>query len=166
MSNAINRPASTPRLAYSEIAPEYFKQLYEFSGALHASSLGASLMHLVELRVSQLNGCAYCVDMHARELLAGGESLQRLNSVVTWREVDFFDDRERAALNWAEAATRLSSAHPTPADFDALRPHFIDREIVELTYVVGIINTWNRLSVAFAVPVAKRALAVKVTQPA
>lgn len=162
MSHAItDQPSATPLLVYYEVAPDHYQRLYEFSGALKASSLGKRLLHLVDLRVSQINGCAFCVDMHGRELLADGDSLQRLNSVVTWREVDFFDARERAALNWAEQVTRQAMAHPTPSDFDALRPHFSDREIVDLTFAIGVINTWNRLAVAFAVPVARRELRMK-----
>ena len=108
------------------------------------------------LRVSQINGCAFCVDMHTRELLSRGEDLQRINSIVTWPEVDFYDGRERAALNWAERCTRLSQAHPEQQDFEALRPHFSEREMVELTYAIGSINVWNRLCAGFAAPVARK----------
>lgn len=156
MAQTTHTPAAAPRLRYTEIAPEHYKRLYEFSLALKASGLAPRLLHLVDLRVSQINGCAFCVDMHGREMLAAGDSLQRLNSVVTWREVDFFDARERAALHWAEQVTRQAIAHPEAADFEALRPHFSDREIVDLTFAIGLINVWNRLAVGFAVPVARR----------
>lgn len=153
--------AATPRLPYTEIAPDLYQQLYALSLAVRQSGLAPRLLHLVDLRVSQINGCAYCVDMHGRELLAAGDSLQRLNSLVTWRDVDLFDARERAALNWAEQVTRQAIAHPAQADFDALRPHFSDAEIVSLTFAIGVINTWNRLAVGFAVPVARRELRAK-----
>ena len=94
--------------------------------------------------------------MHTRELLSRGEDLQRINSIVTWPEVDFYDGRERAALNWAERCTRLSQAHPEQQDFEALRPHFSEREMVELTYAIGSINVWNRLCAGFAAPVARK----------
>jgi len=161
MSHATDMPAATPRLKYTEVAPDHYKRLLELAMALKESSLGKPLLHLVDLRVSQINGCAFCVDMHARELLAAGDTLQRLNSVVTWREVDFFDARERAALNWAEQLTRVANAHPAAADFEALRAQFSEREIVDLTMAIGVINTWNRLSVGFAVPVARREMRVK-----
>ncbi|MBN9411836.1 MAG: carboxymuconolactone decarboxylase family protein [Burkholderiales bacterium] len=154
-------PAATPRLPYTEIAPDLYQQLYALSLAVKQSGLAPRLLHLVDLRVSQINGCAYCVDMHGRELLAAGDSLQRLNSLVTWREVELFDARERAALHWAEQVTRQAIAHPAQDDFDALRPHFTDAEIVSLTFAIGVINTWNRLAVGFAVPVARRELRVK-----
>ena len=98
--------------------------------------------------------------MHVRELLSRGEDLQRINSVVVWREVDFFEMRERAALNWAERCTQLSQAHPGPQDFEALRPYFSEREIVELSYAIGCINVWNRLCVGFAAPVGKKPITV------
>ena len=158
MSRITDLPSSAPRLAYTEIGADLYKSLYTLSLAIKQSTLGKPLLHLVDLRVSQINGCAFCVDMHAREMLAAGDTLQRMNSVVTWREVDFFDARERAALNWAEKVTRQAIEHPSAEDFDALRPHFSDREIVDLTFAIGIINTWNRLAVGFAVPVARRAI--------
>ena len=130
--------------------------LFALGKSIRAGSLEPALRELVDMRVSQINGCAFCVDMHVRELLSRGEDLQRINSVVTWREVDFFDMRERAALNWAERCTRLSQAHPGQQDFDVLRPHFSEREIVELSYAIGCINVWNRLCVGFAAPVEKK----------
>jgi AhpD family alkylhydroperoxidase len=104
--------APTPRLNFQAVAPELYKAQAGINALLHESSLGIQLLELVFLRVSQINGCAFCVDMHTRELLSRGEDLQRINSIVTWPEVTFYDDRERAALNWAERCTRLSQAHP------------------------------------------------------
>lgn len=153
-ANPIAIPSA--RFDFRTLAPE----LYQAQGAINAllarTSLGVQLLELVYLRVSQINGCAFCVDMHVRELLSRGEDLQRINSVVTWREVDFFEPRERAALNWAERCTRLSLAHPGQQDFDALRPYFSEREIVELGYAIGCINVWNRLCVGFAAPVQRK----------
>ncbi len=146
----------TPRLDFRALAPELYKAQAGLNAQIARSSLGVQLLELVYLRVSQINGCAFCVDMHVRELLSRGEDLQRINSVVVWREVDWFEMRERAALNWAERCTQLSQAHPGQQDFEALRPYFSEREIVELSYAIGCINVWNRLCVGFAAPVEKK----------
>ena len=127
--------APTPRLNFQAVAPELYKAQAGINALLNQSSLGIQLLELVFLRVSQINGCAFCVDMHTRELLSRGEDLQRINSIVTWPEVDFYDGRERAALNWAERCTRLSQAHPEQQDFEALRPHFSERETVSYTHL-------------------------------
>ena len=145
-----------PRQNIFQTVPEGTKAMIAVEQAIAKSSLDHSLAELVRLRVSQINGCAFCVDMHTRELLSRGEDLQRINSIVTWPEVDFYDGRERAALNWAERCTRLSQAHPEQQDFEALRPHFSEREMVELTYAIGSINVWNRLCAGFAAPVARK----------
>lgn len=144
------------RLDYAQAAPEGYKAFGAVHAYLRQCGLPEALVNLVYLRVSQINGCAFCVDMHTRELLSRGEDLQRINSIVTWPEVDFYDGRERAALNWAERCTRLSQAHPEQQDFEALRPHFSEREMVELTYAIGSINVWNRLCAGFAAPVARK----------
>ena len=150
----------SPRLPWTEIAPKAYQAMAAVGATTAGSSLGTVLIELVKTRVSQLNGCAFCVDMHVRELLSRGEDLQRINSVVVWREVDWFEMRERAALNWAERCTQLSQAHPGQQDFEALRPYFSEREIVELSYAIGCINVWNRLCVGFAAPVEKKAITV------
>jgi AhpD family alkylhydroperoxidase len=142
------------------LAGEAYQSLAAVSAQLKASSLGKALIALVDLRVSQINGCAFCVDMHARELLAAEEpDLQRLNSLVTWRESTFYTARERAALAWAESLTLLSETHAPAADFEALREHFSDAEIAQLTLAVGVINAWNRFAAGLRLPVARRALA-------
>lgn len=146
----------TQRLNYFETSAELTKKYLEFSTAVKKTAMAREFGHLVDIRASQINGCAFCVDMHTRELLSRGEDLQRINSIVTWPEVDFYDGRERAALNWAERCTRLSQAHPEQQDFEALRPHFSEREMVELTYAIGSINVWNRLCAGFAAPVARK----------
>ena len=148
------------RLDYFALSPKASGKYAEFSMLLTRSPFLAPLAHLVMLRASQINGCAFCVDMHVRELLSRGEDLQRINSVVVWREVDFFEMRERAALNWAERCTQLSQAHPGQQDFEALRSYFSEREIVELSYAIGCINVWNRLCVGFAAPVEKKPITV------
>lgn len=148
-----------PRLPHTTLAPDAFKAMLSVSNVLHQSSLGPQLQALLHVRVSQLNSCAYCLDMHARELLAHGEDLQRLVSLPAWREVPFYTERERAALQWAESLTQLHEGHAPQAHFDALRPHFSDKEIAELTFSIAQINAWNRLGVAMRLPVARKALA-------
>lgn len=151
---------SAHRLSFSTLAPEAYRALAGVNGALEQSSLGKQLIELVHLRVSQINGCAFCVDMHARELLRHDEQLQRINSLVTWRETDFFSERERTALAWAEALTGINRRHPPDELLDALKQHFSDKEIVELGYSVAAINAWNRLAIGFHAPVKKAPLTV------
>jgi AhpD family alkylhydroperoxidase len=156
----------TPRLPHTQLAPEAFRAMLATSEVLHRSSLGKKLLALLDVRVSQLNGCAYCLDMHARELLATGEELQRLTSLPTWHETSLYTERERAALQWAEDLTLLSDSHAPQEHFDALRPHFSDQEIAELTFSIAQINAWNRLGVAMRLPVARRTVAVKAAAAA
>ncbi|HYF19870.1 MAG TPA: carboxymuconolactone decarboxylase family protein [Ramlibacter sp.] len=150
----------TPRLPHHQLAPEAFRAMVAVSEVLHASSLGRQLLALLETRVSQLNGCAYCLDMHTREWLATGEELQRIAALTAWHEVPFYTERERAALQWAESLTLLSQSHAPQEHFDALRPHFSDQEIAQLTFCIAQINAWNRLGVAMRVPVGRKAMAV------
>ena len=152
--------STTARLPYPELIPEAVRALAGVNTALANSTLGKKLLDLVFLRVSQVNGCAYCVDLHARDLLAQGEDLQRLNSLVTWREVSLFSERERAALHWAESLTRLTETHAPDEDYAPLAAHFSDRETAELTMAVALMNAWNRLSVGMRTPV--RAAPLKV----
>lgn len=148
------RFAHPPRLA-----PEAYQALAAVSAQLKNSTLGKSLIALVDLRVSQMNGCAFCVDMHARELLAAETpDLQRLNSLVTWREAPFYTPRERAALAWAESLTLVAQTHAPQEDFAPLHEHFSEREIAELTLVIGVINAWNRFAVGLRSPVARKPL--------
>ena len=142
------------------LAPEAYQALAAASAQLKASSLGKALIALVDLRVSQINGCAFCVDMHARELLAAETpDLQRLNSVATWREAPFYTPRERAALAWAESLTLIAQTHAPQEDFEPLHEHFTEREIAELTLAIGVINAWNRFAAGLRLPVARKPLA-------
>jgi len=151
-----NTNTSAPRLAWHQLAPQAYKAMGGVAAVLSDSTLGRKLIDLVQLRVSQINGCAYCVDKHARDLLALGEDFQRLNSLQTWHEVGLFDARERAALRWAESLTHVASTHAPDADFAQLRAHFDEREIVELSLVVSMMNAWNRVGVGMRMPVAHR----------
>ena len=149
----------TARLPHFRLAPAPLNQLVALSNTLREGSLGPALVALVDVRASQLNGCGYCLDMHARQFLAVDPDLQRLNSVAAWREASCYSERERAALQWVESLTLLAATQAPQQDFDALRDHFNDAEIVELTLVAAVINAWNRISVGMRVPVARKPLA-------
>ena len=137
------------RESYWKLAPEAYRTLMQLTKLMHESSIEAKLVHLVYLRVSQLNGCAFCVDRHTYEALADGEDMQRLHTLVVWRETAFFTPRERAALAWAEAMTTLPAAPPSDALHAATRQAFSEQEFVDLTFVVATINALNRIGVGF-----------------
>jgi len=118
-----------------------------------ASQIEAPLFELVKIRASQLNGCAYCIDMHTKDARRAGETEQRIYALNAWRETPFFTDRERAALEWTEALTRLTESDVSDALFERVHKHFDDAELVALTFAVVVINGWNRLSISFCPPV-------------
>ena len=136
------------RLEHVGIAPEPLKLLLAMEGYLRRSGLEARLMHLVKLRASQINGCAYCIDMHWKDLRALDETEQRLYSLAVWRECPWYTERERAALAWAEAVTFVATGQVPDAVHAEVRPHFSDTELADLTLAVATINAWNRLSIA------------------
>ena len=151
---------NAPRLPWTDIAPKAFQAMAAVGATTAASSLGPILMELVKTRVSQLNGCAFCVDMHVRDLRKHGERWQRINSLCTWREAGLYSPRERAALNWAESLTRLVEHHGgRDADFEQLQGQFSDQEIVELCWVVAQISAWNRMCVGLNAPVFEKEIA-------
>ena len=143
----------TPRLDYSQLAPKAFQGLLALSGALNRKLLGARLVDLVLLRVSQINGCGYCVDMHWRDLLKLEVDPRHLNAVAAWREAPFFSERERAALRWAEVVNAIPHRDPDDDEFRRLQSHFRDDEIAELGFVLVTIRAWNTLNVSFRNPV-------------
>ena len=116
----------------------------------HMVSIDAELRAIIELRVSQINGCVYCVDLHATQARAAGETQQRLDCLVVWQECLFFNQAERAALAWAEAITLLSESGAPQPLYDQLKMHFSDQQIVDLTLIIAQMNAWNRLAVSFA----------------
>lgn len=143
----------TQRLDYQQQAPELFKKFVEFSLSTKKSGIEPAIADLVNLRASQLNGCAFCLDMHVKEATIRGERPLRLHHVASWRESTLFAPRERAALAWTEALTQLSPLGVPDEVYDRVRTQFSEQEIVELTYAVMTINAWNRINVAFrAVP--------------
>jgi AhpD family alkylhydroperoxidase len=119
---------------------------------VESSGLEHSLLELVKIRASQINGCAYCIDMHTKDARLRGETEQRIYALNAWREAPFFSERERAALDWAESVTRVSETHIPDEAFERVRQQFSESEIVALTLALVAINGWNRLSIAFRVP--------------
>jgi AhpD family alkylhydroperoxidase len=136
------------RLNYGRVAPGVYDAMDNLDQYLATCGLEASLLHLVKLRASQINGCAYCLDMHWKDLRAIGESEQRLYSLDAWRECPYYSDRERAALAWAEVVTLVNDGHVDEAVYADVRSHFSERELSDLTLAVATINAWNRLSIA------------------
>ena len=122
------------------------------SAASEASGLEPSLRELVKIRASQINGCAYCIDMHTKDARLAGETEQRIYALNAWRETPFFSDRERAALEWTEAVTRVGDTHVPDEVFEIARRHFSESELVALTFALVVINGWNRLAVSFRAP--------------
>jgi AhpD family alkylhydroperoxidase len=137
------------RLDFYKANPAAVKSLLGVEERVGKSALEKSLTELVRLRASQINGCAYCVDMHTTDARKGGETERRLATVVVWRETPFFTERERAALEWTEALTLVSHEHVPDAVWQVVRPHFNDEELVDLTLLISAINAWNRFAIAF-----------------
>ncbi|WP_206956418.1 carboxymuconolactone decarboxylase family protein [Trinickia acidisoli] len=142
----------TARIDYRQLAPTAFRNLYQLSTGLRRDLLGHRLVDLVLLRVSQINGCAYCIDMHWRDLIKLGADPRHLNAVTGWREAPFFDERERAALEWSELVTGVPYTDPSDEAFVRLREQFTDEEIAELGFVIATITAWNVLNVSFRNP--------------
>jgi AhpD family alkylhydroperoxidase len=142
-----------PRFDYSKIAPETYRAMLGLEKTINDSGLDAILLDLLRLRVSQINGCAYCIDMHAKDLRARGESEQRIYLLNAWRESPFYSQRERSALDWAEALTEVSQKPVSDELYEQARQYFSEAELANLTLAVVSINGWNRLNIAFkAVP--------------
>lgn len=139
------------RLNYQQKGQNALKTLFNIGAYLKKSSLEQKLLELVFFRVSQINGCAYCLDMHSKDARAHGETEQRLYSLDAWRETPFFSDRERAALAWAEAVT---ACQVPDTIYTRVKEHFSEEELVDLTLAVTTINTWNRFNIAFTMPEA------------
>jgi AhpD family alkylhydroperoxidase len=137
-----------PRFNYAKAAPGVYDAMDALDQYLGRSVVEQSLLHLVRLRASQLNGCAYCVDMHWKDLRALGDTEQRLYSLDAWRECPYYTDRERAALAWTEAVTHIADGHAPDAAYDEVRRQLGERELSELTLAIAAINAWNRLSIA------------------
>src|SRR4051812_47502945 len=141
-----------PRLAYEKLSAEPSKAMFALGAHIARCGLEKGLIELIKIRASQINGCAYCIDMHTKEARAEGETEQRIYALNAWRETPFFTDRERAALAWTEAVTLISHGVHDEV-FEPLMAHFTEKEIVDLTWAVAAINAWNRMAISFrAVP--------------
>jgi len=136
------------RLSYAKAAPGVFDAMDALDRYIQQCGLEQPLLLLCQLRASQINGCAYCLDMHWKDLRAQGEGEQRLYSLDAWRECPYYTDRERAALAWTEAVTLIADGHAGDAVYDQVRPHFSEKELSDLTLAVAAINAWNRLSIS------------------
>lgn len=137
------------RLDIGKAAPDAFKAVMALETYVQKSGLSRSDIHLIKLRASIINGCAFCVDMHIKESRHDGLSEQWINLMSVWRESPIYTARERALLGWVDAVTNVSTSGVPDADFDALKEHFTDAEIANITVAIGTINTWNRLAVGF-----------------
>jgi AhpD family alkylhydroperoxidase len=137
-----------PRIDYRKFAQQPLKLLLDLESYLAGCGLEHKLLHLIKMRASQINGCAYCLDMHSLDARAIGETEQRLYTLDAWAETPFFTDRERAALAWTEAVTLVSQTHVPDDVYEEAKKHFSERELVDLTLAVGMINMWNRLAIS------------------
>lgn len=143
----------TERIDYKKVAPEAYKAMLAIETYVRRSGLEHSLLELVKTRVSQINGCAHCLDMHTKEARAAGETEQRLYLLSAWREAPFYSDRERAALAWAEAVTKIATDDTSDDLYAEVRRHFDESALVDLTLAIIAINGWNRLAIPFRAPV-------------
>jgi len=139
----------TQRLTQSQVAPDAYRAMLALEEYVRSSGIEPSLLELVRLRASYLNGCAYCVDMHTKDARAAGETEQRIYAVPVWQETPFFTPRERAALAWTEAVTELGREGVPDEVYEAARAQFAEADLVRLTMAIVAINGWNRLSIAF-----------------
>ena len=137
------------------VAPGVYQAMRGLETYLHQSGLETSLLLLIKLRASQINGCAYCIDMHWKDLRAAGESEQRLYGLDAWDESPYYTARERAALAWTEAVTLIREGHVSDEVFARVKPHFNDKELADLTLAVATINAWNRLAIALRAEAGK-----------
>jgi AhpD family alkylhydroperoxidase len=140
------------RVRYTRVAPGGYEAMLGLEKYLHGCGLEERLVHLVKLRASQINGCAYCIDMHWKDLRAIGEDEQRLYMLDAWDESPFYSDRERAALLWTEAVTLVADHHVPDDVYERVKGHFSEKEIADLTVAIATINAWNRINVALRTP--------------
>jgi AhpD family alkylhydroperoxidase len=142
-----------PRIDYSKYALDAQKALFAMEKYIATCGLDHKLIHLIKMRASQINGCAFCIDMHSKDARAIGETEQRLYELDAWRETPFYTDSERAALEWTESLTLVSETHVPDEVYENVRKHFSEKETVDLSLIVGMINLWNRLAISMrAVP--------------
>ena len=138
-----------PRIDYDKVAPGVSQAMRTLESYVKQCGLEPMLLELVRVRASQINGCAYCIDMHTKDARAVSETEQRLYELNAWRETPFYSERERAALAWTEAVTLVAEGHVPDDVYELARQHFTDKELVDLTLAVVAINGWNRLAISF-----------------
>jgi AhpD family alkylhydroperoxidase len=136
------------RIAYLKVAPGAYQAMLGLEKYVHECGLEPKLLDLIKLRASQVNGCAYCIDMHWKDLRAAGESEQRLYGLDAWEESPYYSERERAALAWTEAVTNIRDGHVRDEVYEKVRKHFTEKELADLTLAVAAINAWNRLAIS------------------
>ncbi len=154
-----------PRLKSSQVDPEGYRAFLDLNKYIKSCGLEPSLIELVEIRASQINGCAFCIDMHTKDARARGETEQRIYALDAWQETPFYSDRERAALAWTEALTLISENHVPDELYNHVRQYFSEKELVDLSLAVITINGWNRLSISFRnVPGSYQPKSVKNSQ--
>jgi AhpD family alkylhydroperoxidase len=137
------------RLDYMKASPEAYKAMVQLESVVRRSGIDPILLELIKIRASQLNGCAFCIDMHTKDARFKGETEQRIYSLDAWRETPFYTDKERAALAWTEALTNIQIGHAPDAMYDELRKNFSEEEIVNITLAITTINAWNRIAIGF-----------------
>lgn len=137
------------RIDVAKVSPAAYRAMAGLETYIHSTSLEPGLVHLLKMRVSQINGCAYCLDMHSKDARANGETEQRLYLLDAWRETPFYSDRERAALAWIESVTLITNGHVPDSVFEEARKVFSEQELVDLTMVAVAINGWNRIAISF-----------------
>ncbi|WOH82844.1 carboxymuconolactone decarboxylase family protein [Bradyrhizobium sp. BEA-2-5] len=138
-----------PRMNFYQAAPETIKALVAVENQIAATGIEKSLIELVKIRASQINGCAFCINMHSEDARKRGETEQRIYLLDAWRESPLYTERERAALAWTESVTLVAETHAPDADYEAVRAQFSDSELVNLTTLIGAINAWNRIAIGF-----------------
>lgn len=143
---------SKERLDYFKVDKDAMKGILEMEKYINNSALDEKLIHLIKFRASQINGCAFCLDMHSKDARKAGDTDQRLHGLPAWRESPYYTDKERAALEWAEALTQISENHVSDELYDRVHEQFDDKELLALTILVVSINGWNRLAIPFRTP--------------
>ncbi len=138
-----------PRIDYTKASPEAYKAMAQLEAVVRRSGLDPKLLELVKIRASQMNGCAFCIDMHTKDARLKEETEQRIYALDAWRETPFFTEKERAALGWTEAITNIQTGHAPEAVYQELSRHFNEAEIVNLTLAITTINAWNRIAIGF-----------------
>lgn len=140
------------RFDYKQFAPDIYEAMARLQAVVNKSELEPALLELVKLRASQINGCAYCIDMHFKDACAAGETAQRLYLLDAWRETSLYSEQERAALAWTEAVTLIHEDGAPDDVYEQVRKHFSEKQLAYLTLAVVTINSWNRLSISFRMP--------------